>query len=107
MEFIIYHHNTKKHLTPSTSTITRRSSFFLSGNIELINNIINIQLTQITFLESLYTFQSSSHKASSSPNTLAQEIMHPTNKPTKRKKNTGVFKLNNKKIHRLAKLGSG
>ena len=53
MEFNVVHNLSEKHLTPTTTTVKRGSSMFMSGNFRIIEEIYSLQLTYMSFIRSL------------------------------------------------------
>ena len=71
MEFNVVHN---LHLTPTTTTVKRGSSMFMSGNFRIIKEIYSLQLTYMSFVSLPST--KNMLDVPGVPSTITKEIMH-------------------------------
>ena len=100
MEFDVIHSLSEKHLTPTTTTVKRGSSMFISGNFKIIKETYSLQLTYISFI-SLPSAKNISD-VPGVPAKIVKEIMAPS--PKNKRKTSATYKIKNKKIPKLSQL---
>ena len=74
MEFDVVHNLSEKHLTPTTTTVKRGSSMFMSGNFRIIEETYSPQLTYMLFISLPST--KNMLDVPGVPSTITKEIMH-------------------------------
>ena len=73
MEFDVVRNLSEKHLTPTTTTVKRGSSMFMSGNFRIIKEIYSLQSTYKSFVLLLPT--KNMLDVPGIPSTITKEIM--------------------------------
>jgi hypothetical protein len=100
MEFDVVHNLSEKHLTPTTTTVKRGSSMFMSGNFKIIEETYSLQLTYMSFVSLPST--KNILDVPGVPSTITKEIMTPS--PKNKRKTSATYKIKSKKIPRLSQI---
>ena len=93
MEFNVVHN---LHLTPTTTTVKRGSSMFMSGNFRIIKEIYSLQLTYMSFVSLPST--KNMLDVPGVPSTITKENMTPS--PKNKRKTSATYK----KIPKLSQI---